>query len=210
MKANIRIFSAVTLWLHLLQGTGAQRIRLHDAATDPVLADEIPQDIQNHFIPSEAMVENDPDASDTEKVAINRTDANPSISSPEQPVPISAILFDGSPGPKACRGNVVLSISLTKPGAQHATPTCYNVPGVPGVAQCGNFRANKDDGCEARVFSEPDCRTFANLAVFVPDAKPFGGYVRSLEITCGVVGVTPPPLDLPGLKMPPGAVQAVG
>ncbi|KAI1274682.1 hypothetical protein F5Y07DRAFT_372522 [Xylaria sp. FL0933] len=210
MKTEIRLFSALTLWLHLLQGTGGQRIRLHDAATDPVLADEIPQDIQNHFIPSETMIEEDADASDTEQVAINATDANPPNSSPEPPVPISAILFDGSPGPKACRGNVVLNVSLTKPGAQHSTPTCYNIPGVGGVAQCGNFLANKDDGCEARVYSEPDCRTFANLAVFVPDARPFGGYVRSLEITCGIVGVTPPPLDLPGLKLPPGAVQAVG
>ncbi|KAI0812870.1 hypothetical protein GGR55DRAFT_585220 [Xylaria sp. FL0064] len=210
MKPEIRIFSAVTLWLHLLQGTSGQRIRLNDPATDPVLADEVPGNTQNHFIPSEAMVENGPDASDTEQVAINRTDANPPNPSSEPPVPISAILFDGPPGPKACRGNVVLNIGLTKPGAQHATPTCYNIPGVGGVAQCGTFFANKDDGCEARVFNEPDCRTFMNLAVFVPDARPFGGYVRSVEITCGIVGVTPPPLDLPGLKLPPGAVQAVG
>ncbi|KAI0427906.1 hypothetical protein F5Y09DRAFT_314652 [Xylaria sp. FL1042] len=206
MKTNILIFSAVIV----LQGIGGQRIRLNDPTTDPVSIDEDSQNKENHFLPSEAMIEEDPDAaSDTEQVAINRTDTNPSNPPSEQPVPISAVLFDGSPGPKDCRGSVVLHIGLTKPGAQHATPTCYNVP-VPGVAQCGNFVANKDDGCEARVFSEPDCTTFANLAVFVPEARAFGGYVRSIEITCGIVGVTPPPLALPGLKLPPNAVQAVG
>ncbi|KAI0515033.1 hypothetical protein F5B22DRAFT_199202 [Xylaria bambusicola] len=149
------------------------------------------------------------ESSATEQVAINRTDANPPSppEDEEQAVPISAVLFDGPPGPKDCRGNVVLNIGLAKPGAQHSTPTCYNVP---GVAQCGNFVGNKDDGCEARIFSEADCNEFANVAVFVPEVRAFGGYVRSVEITCGIVGVAPPPLKLPGLKLPPGAVQAVG
>ncbi|RYC54985.1 hypothetical protein CHU98_g11225 [Xylaria longipes] len=159
-------------------------------------------------LPDEAMVEEAEDSSGTtEQVAINRTDTNPSNPPSEQQVPISAILFDGSPGPKDCRGSAILSIGLTKPGAQHSTPTCHNVP---GVAQCANFLANKDDGCQARIFSEPDCRTFANLAVFVPEPRAFGGYIRSLEVTCGVVSEAPPPLNLPGLELPPGAVQAVG
>ncbi|GAW20308.1 hypothetical protein ANO14919_098100 [Xylariales sp. No.14919] len=159
------------------------------------------------FLRDETLVEEDLDAAVTEQVAINRTDANPANPPSEQPVGISAVLFDGAPGPKDCRGSALLTIRLAKPGAQHARPTCYNVP---GVAQCGTFLANKDDGCQARVFSEPDCRTFANLAVFIPEARAFGGYVRSLEVTCGVVSVTPPPLDLPGLELPPNAVQAVG
>lgn len=148
----------------------------------------------------------------TEQVAINRTNANPSYppSEQEQPVPmISAILFDGSPGPKDCRGNAILNVRLTKPGAQHLTPTCYNVPGV-GVAQCANFLANKDDGCQARVFTEPDCKTFANVVVFIPEMRAFGGLMRSVEIQCGVVSEAPPPLDLPGLVLPANAMQAVG
>jgi hypothetical protein len=155
------------------------------------------------------MVEEDEAAAftNTEQVTINRTDTNPSNPPSEPPVPISAVLFDSSPGPKDCRGNVILTINLPKPGAQHSRPTCYNVP---GVAQCGNFLATKNDGCQARVFNEPNCLTFANLAVFIPEKRAFGGYVRSLEITCGVVSVVPPPLNLPGLELPSNAQQAVG
>ncbi|KAI0026118.1 hypothetical protein F4780DRAFT_7905 [Xylariomycetidae sp. FL0641] len=125
----------------------------------------------------------------------------------EPVVPIQALLFAGPPGPKDCRGHALLSVPLTKPGTQHTTPQCYNVP---GVAQCGNFLGNKVDGCEARLFTEPNCRTFSNVAVFVPEKKAAGGFFRSLEITCGIIGVAPAPLNLPGLKLPPDAQQAFG
>ncbi|KAI1424661.1 hypothetical protein F5Y12DRAFT_434591 [Xylaria sp. FL1777] len=207
MKINVLMFSAGAVWLQLLPRAWGQRMRLHDPTTDAALVDENSKNVEAHFLPQEAMIEEESGISNTEQVAINRTDANPASPLSEQPVPISAVLFDGSPGPKDCRGNIVLNIGLAKPGAQHSTPTCYNVP---GVAQCGNFLANKDDGCQARVFNDPDCRTFANLAVFIPEMRAFGGYVRSVEITCGVVSETPPPLDLPGLELPPNAVQAVG
>ncbi|KAI1149638.1 hypothetical protein F4825DRAFT_429724 [Nemania diffusa] len=214
MRSNILILSAGALWLQFPAARG-QRIRLNDPTTDAASTNQNAEIAETPFIPDNGLfekIEPEEEAEETpaptENLAINRTDANPSTPPSEQPVPISALLFAGPPGPKACRGPAVLSISLTKPGAQHATPTCHNVPG--GVAQCGNFVANKDDGCEARVFAEPDCRMFANLAVFVPEARPFGGYVRSIEIRCGVVGTAPPPLQLPGLVLPEGAMQAVG
>ncbi|KAI0184942.1 hypothetical protein EV127DRAFT_220557 [Xylaria flabelliformis] len=210
MKTSIFIISAGALWLHL-PGAWGEEIRLNEPSTGPISTNMNSKAVEDISIPDEAMVEqteNSPDT--TEQVATNRTDTSPSNPPTEQqPVPISAILFDGSPGPKDCRGNAILTVQLTKPGAQHSTPTCYNVPGG-GVAQCANFLANKDDGCQARIFSEPDCRTFANLAVFIPEARAFGGYIRSLEVTCGVVSEAPPPLNLPGLKLPPGAVEAVG
>lgn len=121
-------------------------------------------------------------------------------------IPISAVLFSGSPGPKDCRGTPILKVNLPKPGSQHSTPKCYNVP---GVAECGNFMATEDDGCEAKLFNEPNCATFANVAVFVPDRKAQGGYIRSIEIRCGIESTTPAPLNLPGLKLPAGAQQAV-
>ncbi|KAI3331182.1 hypothetical protein F4824DRAFT_475850 [Ustulina deusta] len=207
MKTHILVFSAVAFWLRQLPGSWGQGLDLNKPTTDPPSIAENSKKIESHFLPDEAMIEEESGAGIAEQVAINPTDTDSPNHSPEPLVPISAVLFDGSPGPKDCRGNVVLNIDLTKPGAQHSTPTCYNVP---GVAQCGNFLANKDDGCQARVFNEPDCRTFANLAVFIPEMRAFGGYVRSIEITCGVVSETPPPLDLPGLQLPPNALQAVG
>ncbi|KAI0103983.1 hypothetical protein GGR51DRAFT_523087 [Nemania sp. FL0031] len=220
MRSSILIITAGASWLQSL-GAWGQRIRLDDPTIDPTSINQ--NSAESPFIPDEALIspgdeilqqqqqqqqqveEDTPEA--TENLAINRTDTNPTAPPEEQAVPISALLFAGPPGPKACRGPAILSISLTKPGAQHTTPKCYNVP---GVAQCGNFVANKDDGCEARIFAEPDCRIFSNLAVFIPETRPFGGYVRSIEVRCGVVSTTPPPLNLPGLKLPAGAMQAVG
>ncbi|KAI0407287.1 hypothetical protein F4802DRAFT_48814 [Xylaria palmicola] len=206
MRPNFCIILAGAVWLSM-PGARGQRIRLNEPATDTIRADDDSTIADDISLPDEMMVDEDGVPDNTEGLAVNRTDTNPSNSPSEEPVAISAVLLDGPPGPKDCRGNAVLRLGLSKPGRQHATPTCHNVR---GVAQCGVFVANKDDGCEARVFAEPDCKTFANLAVFVPEPRAFGGYMRSIEVRCGVVGQTPPPLQLPGLKLPPGAVQAVG
>ncbi|KAI0965337.1 hypothetical protein F4678DRAFT_337094 [Xylaria arbuscula] len=207
MKPRNLVLSAGVALIQLPLGTRGQRMRFNDPATDPASLDDNSENMRNQLPPSDMLIEEERDTSNIEQVAISQPDTNPSGPSPEQSASISAMLFSGSPGPKTCRGNVLLHISMSKPGIQHSTPACYNVP---GVAQCGNFVANKEDGCEARVFSELDCRAFANVAVFVPEMKPFGGYVRSVEIVCGVVGETPPPLELPGLKLPPNALSAVG
>ncbi|KAI1504736.1 hypothetical protein F5X99DRAFT_405736 [Biscogniauxia marginata] len=134
----------------------------------------------------------------------------PQEEEPEPLVPISAVLYSGAPGPKDCRGHAVMRVGLPKPGAQHASPQCYNLPAGVTAAQCAIFTANQDDGCQARMFNEPGCLTFMNVAVFTPEKKVMGGVVRSIEITCGVVSEAPPPLNLPGMVLPPGAQQAFG
>ncbi|KAI0888308.1 uncharacterized protein GGS22DRAFT_95933 [Annulohypoxylon maeteangense] len=233
-RSTITLLSIGVVW----QTTGAlgQRFRVGEESMRPVIVDGATtlQDADN--LPENAMVENIavsdvprvsevPQISGIPQVDVNdpwesnstaiptsiATPKNPATSSQPQPtepvVPIAALLFSGPPGPKDCRGTVMAKVQLPKPGSQHSTPTCYNVP---GVAQCATFVANMDDGCQARLFNEPNCLTFSNLAVFTPEQKAVGGLLRSIEITCGIKGETPPPLNLPGLKLPPNAQQAVG
>ena len=179
----------------------AQRIRLGQL-TEQAIADGTMTQDADRYIGHEKTAEERVKEEETPSAA----DGDASVSKDsavdeEAPVPISAILFSGAPGPKECRGRPMLNVSLSKPGSRHSTPTCYNVTGT-GTAQCGNLVANKDDGCEARLFSEPDCLTFVNVAVFVPERKNLGGYMRSIEIRCGVDGAMPAPLNLPGLELP--------
>ncbi|KAI2466892.1 hypothetical protein F4781DRAFT_334822 [Annulohypoxylon bovei var. microspora] len=233
-RSTIAFLSIGAVW----QTTGAlgQRIRVEEELMRPIIVDGATTVRDGDDLPENAMVENVA-ASDVPRVsevpqisgipqvevnepwALNSTVIPSSIATPKtsttnaqaQPtepvVPIAALLFSGSPGPKDCRGTVMAKVQLPKPGSQHSTPTCYNVP---GIAQCATFVANMDDGCEARLFNEPNCLTFSNLAVFTPEQKAYGGLLRSIEITCGIKGVTPPPLNLPGLELPPNAQQAVG
>lgn len=138
--------------------------------------------------------------------AINRTDVNPPSKAPPPPaagggppaeevmIPITALLFAGPAGPKQCRGSPMLSIPLSRPVS--TTPTCYNTP---KTANCATFTAMKTDGCQARVFAESDCKTFTNLAVFMPELRTVGGLIRSVEVTCGVKSVEPAPLNMGAL-----------
>lgn len=178
-----------------------QRIRVGELA-GPGSVDEAIIEQEQYFAEESVLEEVAPAETDHDAVT-----PGAAIAQAEPLVPISAVLFSGSPGPKQCRGNPILNINLPKPGSQHSTPKCYNVP---GVAQCANFMANEDDGCEAKLFNEPNCLTFANVAVFIPEKKTQGGYFRSIEIRCGVESVTPPPLNLAGVELPANAQQAVG
>ncbi|KAI1087289.1 hypothetical protein F5B19DRAFT_79276 [Rostrohypoxylon terebratum] len=233
-RQTIILLSIGAIW----QTTGAsgQRIRVGEELMRPIIVDGANAVSDADNLPENAMVENVaasdiprvsevPQISGIPQVEINEpwalnsttipgsiaTPTNPTTSAQAQPsepvVPIAALLFSGPPGPKDCRGTVMANVQLPKPGSQHSTPTCYNVP---GISQCATFVANMDDGCQARLFNEPNCLTFANLAVFTPEQKPVGGLLRSIEIICGIKGVTPPPLNLPGLELPPNAQQAVG
>jgi hypothetical protein len=114
-------------------------------------------------------------------------------------VPIRVAIFSGSPGTKRCHGTAMLEFTLTRPGSLHAVPMCYDLP---TPASCGVFIAGQGDGCEARLFSENRCRTFTNLAVFVPEFRTVGGFFRSVSIRCGVQSVQPPSLKLPAPQMP--------
>jgi hypothetical protein len=113
-------------------------------------------------------------------------------------LPITALLYSSSPGPKECRGTPIMRLDIPKgPGLETPKgPTCYNIPGANRVAQCGTFMANLDDGCQARLFSDPNCTNFANIGVFIEELRPMGGVFRSMEVTCGVVNAQPAPLNL--------------
>ncbi|KAI1175614.1 hypothetical protein F4777DRAFT_549270 [Nemania sp. FL0916] len=206
MKSQLLILlSASALWPRF-PGAQGQGIRRGEAATNPGLVNEALEVHDGAVLPNKAIAEEERDLNPT--ACITRRKANPSRPRiAEQALPISATLFSGPPGPKACRGAPFLHIELTRPGTLHSTPMCYNTT---EVAQCGHFSANKADGCQARIFSEPGCQVFADLAVFVPESRAFGGYVRSVEVRCGVISQTPPPLKLPGLKLPPGVMEAMG
>ncbi|KAH9993898.1 hypothetical protein F4779DRAFT_221436 [Xylariaceae sp. FL0662B] len=203
MKMQPAIISIGLGALSLASWTIGQRIRV-DEPSEQSLADEATTESKVEYLPQNTTVDEN-GVSNVPQVDVSPPDDTAGEAEPI--VPISALLFSGSPGPKDCRGNVIMNVGLPKPGSAHATPKCYNVP---GVAQCATFAANKDDGCEARLFNEPNCLTFANLAVFTPEKITFGGLLRSIEITCGIEGVTPPPLNLPGMDLPPNAQQAVG
>ena len=115
-------------------------------------------------------------------------------------VPIVAQLFSSSPGPKQeCRGNNVMQILFQQP--LPTTATCYNTP---SLAQCAKFVANKEDGCQARIFSSRDCVevSFSNLAVFQPNPWPLGGLMRSVEFTCGIVSVEPKQISMGDVQLP--------
>ena len=132
---------------------------------------------------------------DTGQVSINES---PSNNDTETNLPIVATIFGGVPGPKKCRGSPMAAINLPPPQGLGLTTQahCYNLPGVAG---CGNFVANKADGCEARLFAEPACRSYVNTVVFIPEDRAVGGSWRSISVQCGVPAPDPDSLGAPPL-----------
>ena len=128
----------------------------------------------------------------TNQVQINKPDTTSEVD-----IPIKAELFIGAQGPKSCRGSPMVELNLPKPGALHTSPVCYDFP---EPASCAIFMAGKEDGCEAKLFIEHGCKTFVNLAVFLPEERAVGGFFRSMSVRCGVEAVEPPPLRLPGMR----------
>ncbi|KAL0469650.1 hypothetical protein QR685DRAFT_598064 [Neurospora intermedia] len=144
---------------------------------------------------------------DNGQVTINR---DPTDNQTDNHLPIRATIFSGVPGPTHCRGHVVLLLDLPPPSTSPdgnslltTTPQCYNIPsaGNPSssTAGCGNFLANKSDGCEARVFAEPNCAGYLNTVVFTQENRAVGGQWRSLEVRCGVPAPDPDSLGKPPL-----------
>lgn len=129
-------------------------------------------------------------------------------------VPITITIFSGSPGPKTCRGSPVTTLTLPRRpreglGLRRTGSQCYNLPSAAG-AGCGTFSANKDDGCEARLFAEPSCASYVNTAVLVPESRAVGGMWRSFSVECGIpapdpAALGPPPLQgmMQDIKRPP-------
>ncbi|OIW24723.1 hypothetical protein CONLIGDRAFT_685671 [Coniochaeta ligniaria NRRL 30616] len=133
---------------------------------------------------------------DTSQVSINeRPDANSAVTN----LPITVTIFSDSPGPKICRGSPAASLTLPRPDGLglRTGSQCYNLPSVAG---CGNFVANKDDGCEARLFEEPACVSYVNTAVFMPENRAVGGMWRSFSVECGIPAPDPASLGAPPLQ----------
>ncbi|KKY36333.1 hypothetical protein UCDDA912_g03662 [Diaporthe ampelina] len=117
---------------------------------------------------------------------------------PEPPIPIKAVFYSGSEGPKTCRGHVLAVINLPKPAALGVPgeAQCYNFPGEQ-YSGCANFMANKVDGCAAKVFGETNCRTYLNTAAFMAEDRAVGGHWRSVEVQCGIPEPDPATLGKP-------------
>lgn len=107
---------------------------------------------------------------------------------PAQPhLPIVALSYSGSGGPKHCRGRVVQQMRFDAPVAQWKNGTCVNLP---SQARCGVFVSSKGDNCEAHLFNMADCynstKTYVNTVVFMPEERPVGALWSSMWVRCGV------------------------
>ncbi|KAI3390662.1 hypothetical protein diail_8899, partial [Diaporthe ilicicola] len=129
-------------------------------------------------------------------------DPAPAAQQPQEPpepfIPIKAVFYSGSEGPKTCRGHVLAVIDMPKPAGRGVPgpAQCYNFPGEQ-FSGCANFWANKVDGCEARVFGDLNCRTFLNTAAFMAEDRAVGGHWRSVEVQCGIPEPDPATLGKP-------------
>ncbi|KAJ4371747.1 hypothetical protein N0V86_008300 [Didymella sp. IMI 355093] len=109
-------------------------------------------------------------------------------------IPILALSYSGSGGPKHCRGSLLQKMSFARPAAQWKAGSCINLP---SDARCGVFYSEKGDNCEAQLFNEADCynttTTYVNTVVFMPEERPVGALWRSMFVKCGI--------DVPEAKM---------
>jgi hypothetical protein len=170
--------------------TSAQQQQLQQQG--PIMVDGVIEGDES-ILGDQAMVESIKPPKANSPVSINAP--QPTAAAPPV-IPISAMLYSSSPGPKVCRGTPIFGLNLPKQGTP-AGPTCYNMP---STASCGTFMANMEDGCQARLFAESNCLSFVNLAVFLPELRPAGGSFRSIEITCGIKNVQPGSMNL---NLPP-------
>jgi hypothetical protein len=106
---------------------------------------------------------------------------------PAPQLPIVALSYAGSGGPKHCRGRVVQQMRFPRPLEQWKNGTCVNLP---SEARCGQFISSKGDNCEAQLFNMRDCyntsRTYVNTVVFMPEERPVGALWSSMWVKCGV------------------------
>ncbi|PSN75259.1 hypothetical protein BS50DRAFT_512848 [Corynespora cassiicola Philippines] len=102
-------------------------------------------------------------------------------------VPILALSYESSGGPKHCRGELLQKISFSHPAKKWKNGTCVDLP---NDARCGVFYAGKDDNCEAQLFNMPRCyntsETYVNTVVFMPEERAVGALWRSMYVRCGV------------------------
>lgn len=112
----------------------------------------------------------------------------PKPAAPQAPqIPILALTYAGSGGPKHCRGKLLKKSYFPPPLEKWKNGTCINLP---GEARCGVFFSNKGDNCEAALFNEGDClnttSTYINTVVFMPEERAVGALWKSMWVRCGV------------------------
>ncbi|KAJ6199812.1 hypothetical protein J3E72DRAFT_393303 [Bipolaris maydis] len=106
---------------------------------------------------------------------------------PAPQIPILALTYSGSGGPKHCRGKLLKKSYFPPPLERWKNGTCINLP---SEARCGVFFSNKGDNCEAALFNEGDClnttSTYINTVVFMPEERAVGALWKSMWVRCGV------------------------
>ena len=127
---------------------------------------------------------------------------------PSVQIPILALSYSGSGGPKHCRGELLQEVAFAPPIDKWKNGTCVNLP---SEARCGVFFASKGDNCEAQLFNMANCpnttRTYVNTVVFMPEERAVGALWRSMWVKCGVEVPEAKVLDpsiLGGLLKKPG------
>jgi hypothetical protein len=102
-------------------------------------------------------------------------------------LPIVALSYASSGGPKHCRGRIIQQMRFPRPLEQWKNGTCVNLP---SEARCGQFISSKGDNCEAQLFNMRDCyntsKTYVNTVVFMPEERPVGALWSSMWVKCGV------------------------
>ncbi|KAF2638744.1 hypothetical protein P280DRAFT_500001 [Massarina eburnea CBS 473.64] len=129
---------------------------------------------------------------------------------PVPQLPILALSYAGSGGPKHCRGELVQKLEIPQPASDWKNGTCVDLP---SQARCGVFFSGKDAGCEAQLFNMAGCvnttRTYVNTVVFMPEERTVGALWTSMYIKCGVeapdAGLIDPAILGGLLKPKPGA-----
>lgn len=106
---------------------------------------------------------------------------------PVAQMPIVAMSYAGSGGPKHCRGKMIQKMQFARPIDNWRNGTCIDLP---SEARCGIFWSAKGDNCEARLYNVPKChdtaRTYVNTVVFMPEERPVGALWQSMKVSCGV------------------------
>jgi hypothetical protein len=102
-------------------------------------------------------------------------------------IPVVALSYSGSGGPKHCRGELLQQQVFPPPLQQWKKGSCINLP---SEARCGVFFSSKGDNCEAQLFNMPDCynttTTYVNTVVFMPEERAVGALWSSMWVKCGV------------------------
>lgn len=106
---------------------------------------------------------------------------------PSVQIPILALSYSGSGGPKHCRGELLQEMAFAPPVDKWKNGTCVNLR---SEARCGVFFAAKGDNCEAQLFNMANCynttRTYVNTVVFMPEERAVGALWSSMWVKCGV------------------------